>query len=565
MKKLLLNSILLSGLFAYTAFAENTPQPYYFSDALKQSVQDCSAYSEDVFEKNPDLKEYTLAFPQMMMPEADWESAKMLLNIIGKEDDKCHIILKHDFPYPMAQEFDCHIPQGMQNKLLTALNDTSTERKRRTIPDKFGSTTITGREFDLTMPEMLNNYCEFIDKEPTEEDLRQLEDTEKKMMAFSEDFKTSLQKCEPNKTDLKIMGTDVQEVEILEQTQGKCHLASNGFHILLTPQELNLGGFDEFNSLLTDEARATYNPAYRYEGILLALAECDALKKAHQETSGMSSGDSEISLGEHIKIQQGMSQSRSKGICKIIISQIMSRNGNEKNYSLRCDVIDENTNKILNYYADILKGNLPKISRNSYTSGNQTAEIALADKETFIQLYKNGICKSVALYPPVNSLGCPASKPLRGGWFEGECYSCDDLETIKVKNRKECEEVCDGSHGRARRKIESFDNCVLASCPADRPLKDSGGTCQSCDFEGPLEDDNCSVCPNRKIKGSKCVIADCSNRPLKDTNGNCYPCDTEESVQIFKGQCTSVCPNRKETGSWRFGEVSGTFCDLVSD
>lgn len=157
---------------------------------------------------------------------------------------------------------------------------------------------------------------------------------------------------------------------------------------------------------------------------------------------------------------------------------------------------------------------------------------------------------------------CPDDHPLLGE--NGYCHSCDETDSINLKDKDSCEHICDGKNGKTKRVKKAF-SCVLEKCPADKPLKNTWGSCKSCDYDGPLSDTkNCSLCSNRKIKNNECVIADCSNRPLIDIHGDCYPCSTELDVTVLFDKCTSICPNRFENGSWIQGldgkMTSGTTC-----
>ena len=121
---------------------------------------------------------------------------------------------------------------------------------------------------------------------------------------------------------------------------------------------------------------------------------------------------------------------------------------------------------------------------------------------------------------------CPDKYPLLG--WDGYCYSCDEEDAISLKDKDSCERVCNGENGRTKR-VKTFSDCVLDQCPKDKPLKDTWGSCFSCEYDAPVSDVvNCSLCPNRKVKNKECVIADCSGRPLLDVDGNCYPCSTGE-------------------------------------
>ena len=162
---------------------------------------------------------------------------------------------------------------------------------------------------------------------------------------------------------------------------------------------------------------------------------------------------------------------------------------------------------------------------------------------------------------------CPDAYPLMDE--KGYCYSCDEVEVIKLADKDSCERICNGNNGTTKR-IADFWGCKLEVCPENKPLEGSFGKCRTCKYDGPVSDvEHCSLCPNRKVKDGKCVISDCSNRPLIDANGFCYPCTTGLDVETLHGKCTSVCPNRRESGSWWMTEngvkVSGVSCVLGSD
>ena len=565
MKKILLSLFLGCS---FSALAQTEPQPYYFSDELKNAVKNCTPYSEDLYEKNPDMKEQASSMMSMFFDRLDLSEAKLLLNIQGPKEDKCQITVKYDYQFPITQEFECALPQDAQNKLLTAMNDQSTETKTRKIGNNGFSMTMTAREFDLTFSEITSSFCNVVEHEPTEEEQAGMEQKAKesmhKMLAFSDKFKNSLKSCSPDRDIIKLMGMEVSEVEIKGKEQGKCHIASHGFHIFLNDDELSLSGFDELAELLSDEKRAIYRPSYKYQGILFALSECEQKRSYNQ-------GKEVLELGGDIKIHQGVSSFYETGICQVLLSLTMERNGKSEAHSLRCDIVSAiNISSYTKPYSKLIQQYAPKVivetdsSGTTSTShpGQQTDEVSAADRELLLKMYKAGICKKLSDFPPVNSTGCTNSKPLMG--WDKECHSCEEAGEISLsmKNKDDCEKVCNGTHGRSKRIRKRGSDCVLESCPKDKPLNDGWGNCYPCDHDSPVDDDNCSLCPNRRVKNGKCVIADCTNRPLVDENGACYSCNTEEDISMEKGKCTSICPNRVERGSWSFGDKSGVFCGL---
>ena len=517
-------------------FAQTELHPYYFSNELKNAVKNCTPYSEDLYEKNPDMKEEASAIMGMFFGGFDLSKAKMLLNILGPQEDKCQISVKYDYQFPMIQEYECTLPQEAQDKLINAMNDKSTEAKTREIGSNGFSMTMTAREFDLTFSEITSSFCKMVEYEPTEEELAEMKRKEKEMMAFSDKFRNSLKNCSPDRDTIKAMGIEINEVEIKGKEQGKCHITSRGFHILLNDSELNLSGFDELTELFSDEKRTTYQPFYKYAGIRYSLNDCKNL-----DNGTATYGSEKISFG-NIQVQQKVQSSYEKNICYILVGLVVQKNGKNENYSIRCEIPEAKINRYIDFKKSL---------------ENDDPE---TDKKIFSKMYKDGICKKVADLPPENSEGCPDSKPLKEWGLGNKCYSCD--EPGRIDNNNDCERVCNGLHGRAMRIVKSFD-CVLETCPANAPLRDTFGSCYSCDYDDPVAtDEGCSVCKNRKVEDGNCVIADCTNRPLIDADGKCYPCITENEVAVEKGKCSSICSNRMEVDSWTDDTKSGVYCIL---
>jgi hypothetical protein len=381
MKKLLLLLFVCIGL---SVFAQAKPQPYYFSNELKNAVSNCKPYTEELFKKNPDMQEQTGGMISMFFDKFDTSSIKLFMEVKGKKGNKCQINLKYDYQIA-KQEFNCSLSAEEQTKLLTAMNDKSTEVKKKTIKSGFMTTTTSGREFDLTLTEITSNSCKEIENNPSEEEQKEMAN---KMLAFSDKFKKSLATCTPDKDTIKVMGMDVGEAEIKGRQNGKCHLTSKGFHVFLNDDELNLSGFDKLTELLSDEKRATYHPVYRYKETLFALDNCTKNKNVDYPSSNES-----LTLGENIEISKSLSASYQNGSCQIVSSLIVKRNGKTKDYSLRCEVKEQDIAQYTGPYSNLIKQYGPKISANSFSSGQQTEAVSKADKEILTKMIKDGMCK----------------------------------------------------------------------------------------------------------------------------------------------------------------------------
>ena len=368
-------------------------QPYYFSDELKNAIKNCTPYIEDIYEKNPKMKKRAESFLRRFVDKLDLSSAKMILDVKGMLDGKCHVFIKYDYIKPFAQEYDCLLPQEAQDKLVEAFNETSSEIKTESWKNDSVSMTMTAQGFDLAMTEISNNFCKLV--ELSEEELAkkdaEAEKNMRKMMLFSDKFKESLRNCEPDIETLELMGMDVNKVEIKGKEKDKCHIVAHGFHLLLNENELTLSGFDELGNLLSDEKKAIYRPSYKYKGILFALGECEQEKsyKDWEET---------LSIGE-IKINQAVKGIYKNNMCQILLSLTMERNGRSEDYSLRCDVDDTNVSVYIKPYLNLLQQYAPKMSQSgtkfSFSGGKYTNKVLIADKELLLKMYKDGRCKKV--------------------------------------------------------------------------------------------------------------------------------------------------------------------------
>ncbi len=142
------------------------------------------------------------------------------------------------------------------------------------------------------------------------------------------------------------------------------------------------------------------------------------------------------------------------------------------------------------------------------------------------------------------------------------CRPCTTKAAIEVTYRDAnesarfngCVSTCDGSSAdKPKRVTRSRYNgqtmCMLAECPADKPIKDWTGNCQPCtnengkvpDIDVRLEDvDTCTQCSNRTIKGLKCIAkANCPGDMVYDAENNRCVCPPETPLQAKNGKCYS--------------------------
>ncbi len=389
-----MKKILLILFFGYTVsvLARTEPIPYYFSDELKNAISNCTPYSEDIYKKNPDMREQAESFAKVLFDKIDLSESRMILSVQGPKEDKCQIIIKSDYEFPVALEQECFLSHDMQKRLLDAMNDKSTETKTRKITNNGFYMTMTAREFDLTFSEIQNNFCKEIEHSSAEEE-QKMKELQHKMTSFSDKFKNSLKNCSPDKDTFSMFGIKVSEIEIKGNDQGKCHIVSQGFHILLNDDELSLSSFDELYNLLTDETRVVYHPSYKYKGVLFALNECEQKKSFDY-------GNDTITLGkDKIKILHGVSSSYKNNVCQVRVSLIITKNNKKEDYSLLCDIQENDISSYTKPYSKLIEQFAPKTIKKDnttiYQAGTQNDYVSAADREIFVKMYKAGICKKL--------------------------------------------------------------------------------------------------------------------------------------------------------------------------
>ena len=147
------------------------------------------------------------------------------------------------------------------------------------------------------------------------------------------------------------------------------------------------------------------------------------------------------------------------------------------------------------------------------------------------------------------------TKPLYSS-RDSQCHSCDYSYSIPLSELpdRKCTELC------SNRKPEN-GQCVLASCPSDKPLMDANGGCHACDTETSVNvegvEANCNVCSKEGrflttttdksycvtcgVKGSKNA-----DKPIISYSGGCYACNEKNDINIEKPaiNCVPICPNR---------------------
>ncbi|MBQ8557537.1 MAG: hypothetical protein IJ440_01935, partial [Alphaproteobacteria bacterium] len=199
------------------------------------------------------------------------------------------------------------------------------------------------------------------------------------------------------------------------------------------------------------------------------------------------------------------------------------------------------------------------------TTCTDNGRLRVINAETCIKTCPNRIASN-SLHCGLNP--CSGDTPLH---YEGKCYACDYGQAIPLMYLPEgkCKELC------KNRKAEN-GQCVLESCPADKPLMDASGGCHACDEEAGVNvkgvEDNCKVCSsygryvsNAGGNGNYCVLcgvkgSSVENKPLiywatmGDGGTHCTSCNDKNKLRVISAEtCIKTCPNRYAVNSLHCG------------
>ncbi len=138
---------------------------------------------------------------------------------------------------------------------------------------------------------------------------------------------------------------------------------------------------------------------------------------------------------------------------------------------------------------------------------------------------------------------------------KGNCFPCDSTEIIYMHYKNDnCIKSC------GNKRISDGRSCILKNCPSDKPLRDTFGKCHSCDTPDRIfvkdVESNCDICPQRTRHTERptmygntyCLMANCpADKPLQDENKYCFPCDKPEGVFLGFGskECPAACGDQR--------------------
>jgi len=368
---------------------------YNFSDSLLHAAKNCTAYSEDFTENNPQMASLAELFGGN-----EW---KILINIEGlNQDNLCHFTVKQNAGELTLGEYDCLISTDQQKELYQAMLDRSTEPVTETFtsymeidngtdkPQKRPiETTMTDSRFNIAWSKISSAACTSKNEEPDE---NAKTDFLNNFNKFSETFIENLQNCHPAK-ETKSMLFVTKTISVLGHEKELCKISSPPFELLLPDEKLKeINSLEQIMKLSTDKTYSRYLPEYFTNNLLFELDRCPDLKKNHNAGTMTNSED-------NIQITSGLSSDFNDNKCTITFTNKLTIDENEQDYSRICTIEKETLTTLLAPYQNLLeqtraKSEIKADGTFTYEAETVNNSTQAADKALAEELLKLKLCQT---------------------------------------------------------------------------------------------------------------------------------------------------------------------------
>ena len=157
-----------------------------------------------------------------------------------------------------------------------------------------------------------------------------------------------------------------------------------------------LNSFDSIDALIRDKNIAEYKPDFSTYNLLFALSDCAQNESYEFGTSSKSYGD--------VAIKQSLSSSYKDGVCNLKFTNLLLRGEDEEDYSLYCNISNEESSKFLQPYKELIEKYGQKITKDYQSDSGFSMSIEgpvynepmqKAGENLFEDIKSQGLCKSV--------------------------------------------------------------------------------------------------------------------------------------------------------------------------
>lgn len=340
-----------------TTVSYDSSNLFNFSDKLLAATENCLEYEEDFTENNPTLQDLGKMFGGV--------GFSVKVKIFGEDNQFCHFSIGYGLGNLQTTKYDCNISKKQQLELLNAMKSRSTEEvsanyiSYSSFTDSDGVTNkfpiqnkVTGNLFDVTLAQILGENCVLEEIEPTKEEVNELE---QQAVKFSDSFMLSLKNCQPDEEKINMPFLNVS-LKILGQSQNNCKLEFADFSIEVPLERVaELSGFDDIDILLKDKNVAKYKPDFVIDNLLFALSDCEQQENYEFGGSSKTYGD--------VTVKQSLSSYYKDMVCNLKFTNLLLRGEEEEDYSLYCNISNNERSKLLLPYKELIEKYGRKITK----------------------------------------------------------------------------------------------------------------------------------------------------------------------------------------------------------
>lgn len=316
---------------AKTEIQNKNIRPVNFSDAFLNAAKECSPYSENLVDTNPDWRQYGALF--------GIRDGAVDVTINGRSDGLCSFSVKNSLLGIASVTYRCKLSNEQHQELYTAMTDKSTTPVTETFTtyataqSADGSTQkiptemmMTDSKLNIVWNKLMADACEEQINEPDES-------VKEKMLSFSPEFTDNLKKCVPSDETKQFLLLSFA-VSVKGFSGGKCRIGLSPFE--LYADQSDLAGLDTLENLYDfienkPDDQVKYIPEYPSAGITQALKAC------RQETEKYNGAKSSETFGNVI-VRKGIQASFKDGVCQVKLANLLERRGVKKGYGKICRI-----------------------------------------------------------------------------------------------------------------------------------------------------------------------------------------------------------------------------------
>ena len=360
-----------------------------FSPELVAAVSNCSRYSENFTQNNPDL-----------ITNTGLDQVEQQIDVIikGWQDEECLFDIEYYYKgtqdAPQSKRLSCNLEKDNLSALVNAMQDQSTEMYSETYYinqyDEAGQQVdsieknVSGSHFDVIFAQVKDLMCqtEYIEAKP-EKPIEEVYEGEKlspeefaaKYNLFSPEFMLSLQNCSPNKEERTIERLS-HTINVVGKEKSYCHVVYDQFDLNI-PFEIisNIHGFDDVKTLLKNKeiAHFNYKPEYVFDGLVHAYNAC------HNKHSYY--GAKEVKRLNDVLITRGMNAEYDGKACIINLTNDVEIEGEVTDYSTMCRLTDKTIEELWPFFEEVLSkyGEKGEVGPNGRF---RISKVAIENKET---------------------------------------------------------------------------------------------------------------------------------------------------------------------------------------